>query len=63
MAVKKEFITIRTSPGIKKILTDVEESEFRMLSQQCIKILMDWLKGNGKLPPPNLRHNPPPPDY
>jgi hypothetical protein len=47
MSKKDEFIALRTSQEVKKLLTDIAEHECRTLSQQCNKILLDWLRKNG----------------
>jgi len=46
---KRDFITMRCPPEIKETLIQVAEQEHRTLSQQCGKILTDWLRNHGHL--------------
>ena len=43
---KTEYIGIRTTPEIKKILQKLADDGYRSLSQQCEMAIMKWLKEN-----------------
>jgi hypothetical protein len=46
---KTEYIGIRTSPEIKKILQELADKGYRSLSQQCEMAIIEWLKEHGYL--------------
>jgi predicted transcriptional regulator len=41
---KTEYIGIRTTSEIKKILQDLADKGYRSLSQQCEMAIIEWLK-------------------
>ena len=46
---KSEYIGIRTTPEIKKILQELADKGYRSLSQQCEMAIIEWLKEHGHL--------------
>ncbi len=46
---KKDFIALRTNPGVKKALAEIAKKEFRTLSQQAEMIIIKWLEERGYL--------------
>ncbi len=46
---KTEYIGIRTSSDIKKILQELADKGYRSLSQQCEMAIIEWLKEHGHL--------------
>jgi hypothetical protein len=44
---KTEYIGIRTTSEIKRILQKLADDGYRSLSQQCEMALVEWLKENG----------------
>jgi hypothetical protein len=46
---KTEYIGIRTTPEIKKIIKKLAEEGFRTISQQVDMILIEWLRENSHL--------------
>jgi hypothetical protein len=43
---KTEYIGIRTTPEVKKILQKLADDGYRSLSQQCEMAIIEWLKEN-----------------
>ena len=46
---KTEYIGIRSTPEIKKILKKLADEGYRSLSQQVDMIVIEWLKEHGHL--------------
>ena len=46
---KTEYIGVRTSAEIKRILQDLADKGYRSLSQQCEMAIIEWLKAHGYL--------------